>query len=880
MIKIVNLTKVFKSRNKRRCIALNNLSFTLPDTGFVFIIGKSGSGKSTLLNVLGGLDDATRGMIIADGNNIVKFSQRKFNIYRSSYAGFIFQDYHLLEELTVEENVSLFLDKNVNETKPMVMEKLKEVGLEEYANSYPSELSGGQQQRVAIARVLAKQPHVILCDEPTGNLDEKTSTSILELLKEISKRQLVIIVSHNYQDALNYGDRIIELCEGRIIRDVEKQKKYSNEFRLTDGKVVLPYRKALNSKEIKELMDAIDNGKVKRIVQNGDGYKNTRKINEEPRPSFKMKYRKITKKNLWKLFKAFFRKNKSGSVVTVVVASLIMVFLSIIQSFLAFNGGESIRDNLIAKNESAFIIQKTRSNATTSLFEIYDDEYEELTNNGYEGNAYKLYTYNLRTSSSFSNTVATQTMPTLKTNIGKFYIRETYGTLVCDESFLIDKYGVNGQLYYLAKSDNFIEEDKGIIITDYVADSFLVYNPGVYTSYNDLIGKHYYSTTSSVYFNISAILDTNYETKYSTLLNGVRESLGKNSSDFSIDNLVSGDDYINFVDDVTQYLGIGYTFNKNFEHDILTNELRGFTGLRNFYAEKEGVQKKISSSYYAYESSNNKYTDLLDNEIIIGVTAYNAMFGTNYVTEKESPLYYGNVEPHTIKINRYRDNDKTKELLYSKEFTVKSLTTSTTILLTDNSISELKQFDVIPYALYFDNLLTLDSVVSQVSEDTYLPISLDTTNVRTINRAVGVFEDLFILFEYMLMILALVYIINYGIRSITKHKYQIGIIKSLGGSSLNISVIFSIKTIVVGFFISIVSYFGMVYLNGVANDILIESFEAFINREIYNIDIIKVRYNIIAIDLALVIFITAISSLAPILVLRKIKPAYILKAKE
>ena len=185
MIKIVNLTKVFKSRNKRRCVALNNLSFTLPDTGFVFIIGKSGSGKSTLLNVLGGLDDATRGMIIADGNNIVKFSQRKFNIYRSSYAGFIFQDYHLLEELTVEENVSLFLDKNVSETKPMVMEKLKEVGLEEYANSYPSELSGGQQQRVAIARVLAKQPHVILCDEPTGNLDEKTSTSILELLKVV-----------------------------------------------------------------------------------------------------------------------------------------------------------------------------------------------------------------------------------------------------------------------------------------------------------------------------------------------------------------------------------------------------------------------------------------------------------------------------------------------------------------------------------------------------------------------------------------------------------------------------------------------------------------------------------------------------------------------
>ena len=882
MIKIVNLTKVFKSRNKRRCIALNNLSFTLPDTGFVFIIGKSGSGKSTLLNVLGGLDDATRGMIIADGNNIVKFSQRKFNIYRSSYAGFIFQDYHLLEELTVEENVSLFLDKNTNETKPMVMEKLREVGLEEYANSYPSELSGGQQQRVAIARVLAKQPHVILCDEPTGNLDEKTSTSILELLKEISKRQLVIIVSHNYQDALNYGDRIIELCEGRIIRDVEKQKKYSNEFRLTEGKVVLPYRKALNSKEIKELMDAIDNGEVKRIVQNGDGYKNTRKINEEPRPPFKMKYRKITKKNLWKLFKAFFRKNKSGSVVTVVVASLIMVFLSIIQSFLAFNGGESIRDNLIAKNESAFVIQKTRSNATTTLFDIYDDEYDSLVNNGYEGNAYKLYSYNLRTSSAFSNTLAAQTVPTLKTNIGGFYIRETYGTLVCDESFLINKYGVNGSLYYLAKSEVFnTEEDKGIIITDYVADSMLFYSKGLYTTYNDLLGTHYYSTTSSVYWNISAILDTNYEVKYSTLLNGVREAINKNPNDLNIDNLVSGDEYINFVDDVTQYLGIGYTFNNNFENDVLNKEYRGFVGLRNFHIEKENYVKKLSS-YYGYNYLISKFPDLKDNEIVMGYQMYNTIFGTTYVTTKDAPLYYGNFVPHTITLKRYRDNDKTKEVIYSKEFTIKSLMTSAAnaAALTDNTLSELKQFDIIPYAIYFDNLLTLDSVVAQVSEDTYLPVSLDTTNVRTINRAVGVFSDLFTLFEYMLMILALVYIINYGIRSITKHKYQIGIIKSLGGSSLNISVIFSIKTIVVGFFISIVSYFGMVYLNGVANDILIESFEAFINREIYNIDIIKVRYSIIFIDLILVMFITAISSLAPILVLRKIKPAYILKAKE
>ena len=200
--------------------------------------------------------------------------------------------------------------------------------------------------------------------------------------------------------------------------------------------------------------------------------------------------------------------------------------------------------------------------------------------------------------------------------------------------------------------------------------------------------------------------------------------------------------------------------------------------------------------------------------------------------------------------------------------------------MSDENIKNLIQHDIMPYAVYFDDLNSLDSVVDKIGDDTYLPISLDTTNVRTINRAVGIFEDLFNLFQILLIALALVYIINYGVRSITKHKYQIGIIKSLGGSSLNISSIFSIKTIGVGLFICLVSYFGMVYLNGVANEILIESFEAFIKREIYNIDIIKVRYNIIFIDLILVMLITAISSFAPILVLRKIKPAYILKAKE
>ena len=195
MISIKNLTKVYRSKGKDKSVALNDISFDLPNTGLVFVLGKSGSGKSTLLNIIGGLDSLTSGQIIANGNDISKFNQKEYNSFRSSYVGFVFQDYHLLDELTVYENICFFLSDKSLENK--ISDTLKEVGLEGYENRYPNELSGGQQQRVSIARAIIKKPHILLCDEPTGNLDKKTTTQILDFLRELSKTTLVVIVSHN-----------------------------------------------------------------------------------------------------------------------------------------------------------------------------------------------------------------------------------------------------------------------------------------------------------------------------------------------------------------------------------------------------------------------------------------------------------------------------------------------------------------------------------------------------------------------------------------------------------------------------------------------------------------------------------------------------------
>ena len=179
MIEIKNVTKIYRAKKRGQHKALDNINLTLQDNGLVFVIGKSGSGKSTLLNLIGGLDSATAGNIVVDGNDITTYAEGQLSNYRSGHIGFIFQDYHLLDELTVAENICLSLDLVREEDNGRVAEALKKVGLDGYQDRYPNELSGGEQQRVAIARAIVKRPKLILADEPTGNLDNVTATAII-----------------------------------------------------------------------------------------------------------------------------------------------------------------------------------------------------------------------------------------------------------------------------------------------------------------------------------------------------------------------------------------------------------------------------------------------------------------------------------------------------------------------------------------------------------------------------------------------------------------------------------------------------------------------------------------------------------------------------
>ena len=220
MFQIKNLSKEYRSKSGIKTKALDNINLKLPNNGLIALVGKSGSGKSTFLNVLGGLDKADNGEILLNGKNILEFKDKTLNSYRNTYLGFVFQDYHLISNLNVKENleVALELQKQKN-NKGQVEEILNKVGLNGYEKRKVNELSGGQMQRVAIARALIKQPQIILADEPTGNLDSQTSKEIFKLLKDISKEKLIILVTHDYETAEKYADSFLEISDGKIIKN-------------------------------------------------------------------------------------------------------------------------------------------------------------------------------------------------------------------------------------------------------------------------------------------------------------------------------------------------------------------------------------------------------------------------------------------------------------------------------------------------------------------------------------------------------------------------------------------------------------------------------------------------------------------------------------
>ena len=211
--------------------ALDHASLELEQGEICVILGPSGSGKSTLLNMLGGLDSADEGSIIVDGSTISSASKKELLEYRREKVGIVFQTYNLIGELTVRENIKVVGD--ISKAPLSIDELLKDLGLEKHASHFPAQLSGGQQQRCAIARALIKNPAILLCDEPTGALDSRSSRDVLELIRKINSKYhtTILLITHN-ENIAPMADRILRIHDGRIIENIMNVRKEVKELEI------------------------------------------------------------------------------------------------------------------------------------------------------------------------------------------------------------------------------------------------------------------------------------------------------------------------------------------------------------------------------------------------------------------------------------------------------------------------------------------------------------------------------------------------------------------------------------------------------------------------------------------------------------------------
>ncbi len=247
MLELKNISKIYHTRGFSQK-ALDGVSISFRENEFVSILGQSGGGKTTLLNVIGGLMRYDEGDLIIDGRSTRKFTDKDWDFYRNVRIGFIFQSYNLISHQSVLDNVKLSLtlsNKNTSDMEDKAINALERVGLKDHIYKKPSELSGGQMQRVAIARALVNDPQILLADEPTGALDSKTSIEIMNLLKEIAKDKLVIMVTHNRGLAEKYSTRIIGIKDGKIISDTDPYETSDRADNFKISKIALKLKTAL-----------------------------------------------------------------------------------------------------------------------------------------------------------------------------------------------------------------------------------------------------------------------------------------------------------------------------------------------------------------------------------------------------------------------------------------------------------------------------------------------------------------------------------------------------------------------------------------------------------------------------------------------------------
>ncbi len=870
MLKVTDLVKVYKSKKGKEVRALDSISFSLPNKGLVFIVGKSGSGKSTFLNLLGGLDTPTNGEIEVLGNKLSSFSNDDFEKYRNTVIGFVFQDYLLINELTVEENIKL-LNSDLNDEELDTL--LEQCEIKEYKYSYPQELSGGQQQRVAIARAISKKPKLLICDEPTGNLDSKTTRKIINIIKEVSKDILVVVVSHNLQQAQEYGDRIIELSEGKIISDITKVENYDDSYKNENGVITIPHNSELSEENIADLNESIAKGKVKSIKQNKGGFTSKNGQIYEENEVFDIKSQKKHKQSSPRIFSKFFTTKKLSSLLIVIVTGIIFSIFSIAQSYNSFLPHQmalSVQQTLYPE----YYVLEKRDGST--MLQYTDKELERFSKT-IDYQQFKNVVIRPDVSGSAYDCMRRYNQIS---NLSNFYMRESPGTLICSEQYLTNVYKQNdGKLKVLAGSLEDCKTTSKVIITDYLADSFIYWSNRnelhTINSYQDLIDNPIVDTYDSHWGQVGAIIRTNYKYKYQEVkefflriianditLEEIRHELKYNSSIAS------------FINETESHLGVAYSLNP----DFVDGENRDFSRFGDFELVNGDKRFSIGNSAVNRESQAIKYS-ITGNDIYMPVDTYNTLFTKTYT---QDDVFKDLGDLGTFTVNRYLDNDITKEIIYTHEFNVKGLTYNEYITSIEMN-REIRDLNLGTTRLYVTHVKDVNGLVGIMSEEDTLfrYVYSEGNKVDGMAESVNAFQKLFVILQVALVLAIVIYLAGYVISNIRRNYYQIGVIKACGGNTSTINKIFIGKSLIIGVITCVFSYIASIIMLNVANNVLVNSIfkvTEIANRT--NLVIIGINHLMLGIDILVLLGITVIASFSNLIALHFVDPIKIIKKND
>ena len=882
MLQVHNLTKRYESKDGVT-FALDSVNLEFNKNEFVFVVGKSGSGKSTLLNILGSLDKPTSGEVFLNNESFHDFNHDQINIYRQNIA-FIFQDFALIDNLNVRDNIKLARSDVTDEDIKLALEKVELPGFEDRKIQT---LSAGQKQRVAIARGIVKNPRIILCDEPTGNLDFVTSQAIIKCLKSLANDALVLFVSHNLDDAYTYANRIIELDNGKVIRDIQVSSELENRaYVIENNNLYLTTIKSLDDQEIAEINREIRTGQIKKIYPKRNLFKDHH-IEESVDADIGRTYKKIKVKDLFAYSNKVLRKQFIKTSLFAVVAALVLSVFSIAFGFMSFSPQLYTKRSLDVVNESA-LVYKQETKDTSNI-----DEYNRIMplspyfDEQVNGEKYVDYfpVVNVEIPST-SNTVtvgpAHNNFPVEKTCIAKerkLSFNTSSGVVIMTEEAFSKNLNAGRPFEIIEQAEEY--RSYGVYITD-VAMKWLKRDHITYLGVKKSASYPSKDYVHGAYIN--GVVKTDLEDRFPEF------------KDYLYKDVLTADEYKaltkhpnfdKFLRTFARYATYYYSFNKNFLEDF-NNVRKDYRWIVNYKIVFEAQMNRDEASDEEVESiikrgsfSTCVATDITKGYCKISIGALNTYMNDDAEHTKEEWLdildqYGRKVYLH----NAVYDVEGYTHPVY--EFIVQGITDSESSYF---SFCNEDGNEINKSSFYEFGFISFESEFYAKNEALFNKLNIKINNTyATIGsqmaKTINAYKDLFKVVFYLMLVAAVAIIFVAAYDAIKKQTYSIGVMKSLGLKESSIFGCFAVHQVE---FIAISSVlillFEAVFIK-LANHLLVFAFSRMYTATVSTtIPIIEFTAPVYLISIGIVLSITLLSLILSVIMIKRMHIVDILKNK-